>query len=65
MIYVIQKYIKYNVLIEIINFSIQRITFLSSAKNTSTIKSIDLKIFTGNYYKDNNLVCKHFENHTS
>ena len=59
----IKKCIKFNILNEIIIFSIQRIDPLSSAKNTSIIKyddSIDLKRFTDDTNKDDIMVYKLF-----
>ena len=53
----IKKYIRFNILNEIIIFSIQRIDPMSSTKNISNInydKILDLTRFTDSPYKDNN-----------
>ena len=59
----IKKSIKFNILNEIIIFSIQIIDPLSSAKNTSIIKYdeiIDLKKFTDNINKEDTMNYKLF-----
>ena len=61
----IKKCIKFNILNEIIIFSIQREVPLSSATNTSIIKydeSIDLKRFTDDKNKDDIMNYKPFAN---
>ena len=53
----IKKYLRFNILNEIIIFSIQKIGPMSATKNISNLiydKILDLTCFTDSPYKDNN-----------